>query len=375
MPKVETGPFIPPLDLPQQHAALKDELEQAIQRVFATCAFVLGPPVAEFENQMAGFVGCRHALGVASGSDALRLALAALEIGPGDEVITTAFSFIATANTISHAGATPVFVDIDEETFNLDLSLIEQAVTPCTRAIVPVHLYGLACDMEEVLRFGRAHDLFVIEDCAQAIGATWDGRSVGSFGHLGCLSFYPTKNLGSCGDAGMIVTNDSELAAKIDVLRRQGSPHKYVADRLGFNSRLDSLQAAILGVKLRYLDRWNARRQELARRYSEFLAPIEEICTPRETPSATHVYHQYTIRTAERDRLKCHLEQQGIGSMIYYPVGIHRQPVYAQLGYAEGSLPITERASSQVLSLPIYPELSKSQQDRIIAAVRAFFGE
>ncbi len=373
MSKIETLEFVPALDLKQQHSALANELDEAIRGVLAQTSFILGPQVKAFEEQIADFVGCAHALGLASGTDALRLAFATLEIGPEDEVITTPFSFIASANTITRAGATPVFVDIDPATFNIDVSKLESALTTKTRAIVPVHLYGQPCNMEEILRFCRAHNLWVIEDCAQAIGSSWDGHQVGTFGHLGCFSFYPTKNLGAYGDAGMVVSNDPALSDKLDLLRRHGCAQKYVADRLGFNSRLDSLQAAVLGVKLNYLEGWNEKRRQLAARYDSLLASLPQVTVSVEAPAAHAVYHQYTIRAERRDDLKNHLQESGIGSMIYYPVPMHLQPLYADLGLGDGSFPEAEKAAREVLSLPMFPELAEAQQDRVVAAISDFY--
>ncbi|MDQ4076222.1 MAG: DegT/DnrJ/EryC1/StrS family aminotransferase [Chloroflexota bacterium] len=363
---------IPVLDLQQQYAALEQEIDAAIKEVLESTQFILGPTVRDLEQKVAVFCECDYGIGVASGTDALRLALAALKVGPGDEVITTPFTFIATANTISHCGATPVFVDIDPLTYNLDVQQLAAAVTPRTKAIVPVHLYGHPVDMEPIMSLAEQHRLSVIEDCAQAIGARYKEQSVGSFGDAGCLSFYPTKNLGAYGDAGMVVTRDAELAAGIDKLRRQGGGKKYHAELLGFNSRLDSLQAAILRVKLRYLNGWNESRRKIAYYYNELLAGLP-VTTPYEAPEVYHVYHQYTIRAPERNALVAYLEGQGISTMVYYPVPLHRQRLYSELGYGEGSLPMSEAASDEVLSLPIFPELSPVQQERVAMAIRQFY--
>jgi dTDP-4-amino-4,6-dideoxygalactose transaminase len=363
---------IPVLDLKTQYLSIKTEIDAAIQEVLDSSRFVLGPAVSDLEARVAEYCECPHAVGVASGTDALRLSLAALDVGPGDEVITTPFTFIATANTISHCGATPVFVDIDPRTFNLDAAAVKSAITPRTKAIVPVHLYGHPADMDAIMGLALEHDLRVIEDAAQAIGARFKGKRVGSFADMGCLSFYPTKNLGGYGDGGMVVTNDAELARKVNVLRRQGSATKYVADLLGFNSRLDSLQAAILGVKLDHLDEWNKARRGIAAWYGELLDGLP-VRTPYVSPDVEHVYHQYTIRTERRDALREHLSGQGIGSMLYYPVPIHLQPLYSSLGYEPGSLPESERAAAEVLSLPIYPELGEDQVEQVTAAIRAFY--
>ena len=361
------------LDLKAQYESIKDEINAAIAGVLESTQFVLGPAVRDLEQRVAAYCGCNYGVGVASGTDALRLTLTALGIGPGDEVITTPFTFIATANTISHCGARPVFVDIDPRTYNIDPAAIEAAITERTKAIVVVHLYGQPADMHPIMELAEAHGLYVIEDAAQAIGARYKGRRVGSIGHAACLSFYPTKNLGAYGDGGMVVTNNAALAEKVDVLRRQGSKKKYHAEVLGFNSRLDSLQAAILGVKLKYLDEWNEARRRVVQRYNELLAGLP-VTTPYESPDAYHVYHQYTIRAPQRDALAAYLKERGIGTMVYYPVPLHLQGLYASLGYDKGNLPVSEAASSEVLSLPMYPELTKAQQVTIAEAMREFYG-
>lgn len=366
--------MIPILDLKSQYDLLRDEIDEALQGVLDSGRFILGPDVKALEEEVAVYCGCAYGVGVASGTDALRLALAALDIGPGDEVITTPFSFVATANTISHSGATPVFVDIDPKTFNLDPGAVAAAVTPRTKVILPVHLYGQPADMDAILAVAGQHGLFVIEDAAQAIGAEDRGRRAGSLGTCGCLSFYPTKNLGAYGDAGMVVTNDAVLAQRVDVLRRQGSARKYHATELGFNSRLDTMQAAILRVKLRYLDHWQEQRREAACRYDGLLAGLP-VATPYVRPEVRHVYHQYTVRAPRRDGLATFLRERGIATMIYYPVPLHRQELYARLDLAEGSLPASERAAQEVLSLPMFPELSEAQQQQVAQAVAEFYGQ
>lgn len=363
---------IPILDLKGQYLAHREEIDRAILAAIESGHLILGPNVKALEEEIAAYVGCRYGIGVASGTDALRLALAALQIGPGDEVITTPFTFVATANTISHAGATPVFVDIDPRTFNLVPELVEKAVTPRTKAIVPVHLFGQTAAMGPLLEIARRYGLWIIEDAAQAIGAEEAGQRAGSFGNLGCFSFYPTKNLGAYGDGGMVTTNDPELAERVDLLRRHGSKKKYYNEVLGFNSRLDEIQAALLRVKLRYLDDWTEKRRRIAHRYNQLLAgvPVE---TPLERPKVRHVYHQYTIRAPHRDRLQAYLQEQGIGTMVYYPVPLHRLPLYAGLNYPEGSLPASEQAAREVLSLPIYPELTDEQLEMVVGAIGRFF--
>ena len=364
--------MIPILDLKAQYTAIEQEIDAAIKEVLSSTQFILGPAVRDLEQRVAAYCECKYGVGVASGTDALRLTLAALGIGPGDEVITTPFTFIATANTISHSRATPVFVDIDLRTYNIDPATIEAAITEQTKAIVPVHLYGQSANMDPIMELAKAHRLYVIEDAAQAIGARYKGRRVGSMGHAGCLSFYPTKNLGGYGDGGMVVTNDAALAEKVDVLRQQGSKKKYHAEVLGFNSRLDSLQAAILGVKLNYLDEWNEGRRRAAQLYNDLLADLP-VTTPYEAPDMYHVYHQYTIRAPRRDILAAYLKKRGIDTMIYYPVPLHLQGLYASLGYGEGSLPASEAASREVISLPMYPELTEAQQQEVPWAIREFY--
>jgi len=364
---------IPVLDLQAQYQAIGQEIDAAIQDVLDSGHFILGPNVKALEQEVAQFCGCAYGMGLASGTDALRLTLDALEIGPGDEVITTPFTFIATANTISRAGATPVFVDIDPQTFNLNPIQVERAITERTRAILPVHLFGQVADMDLLMELAVRYNLPVIEDSAQAIGATFQGKPACSFGIAGCLSFYPTKNLGAYGDGGMVVTSDPELADQIDILRRHGGRVKYYHQRLGYNSRLDEIQAAILRVKLRHLPAWNEARRQVADLYDNLLAGIP-VTPPYAAPERQHVYHQYTIRAPKRDGLRAFLKDQGIGTMIYYPLALHRQEVYAGLGLGEGSLPEAERAAQEVLSLPIYPELGEAQVERVVAAIRAFYG-
>jgi dTDP-4-amino-4,6-dideoxygalactose transaminase len=363
---------IPILDLKAQYRSIKDEVDAAVLGVMASGHFVLGPNVKALEQEVADYVNCQYGVGVASGSDALRLSFAALGIGPGDEVITTPFTFVATANTISHAGARPVFVDIDPHTFNIDPARIEAAITERTRAIVPVHLYGQPAEMGKILEIARRHDLYVVEDCAQAIGAEDGGRRVGSFGDVACFSFYPTKNLGAYGDGGMVTTNNADIAGRIDVLRRQGGKTKYYHEILGFNSRLDEMQAALLRVKLRHLDDWQARRRQVAARYDELLGDVKGVGVPCVRPDVTHVYHQYTIRVLQRDDLQEFLKERGIGTMIYYPLPLHRQGLYQDLGYCQDSLPVSEQAGHEVLSLPVYPELTEEQVHTVVDTIGEF---
>jgi dTDP-4-amino-4,6-dideoxygalactose transaminase len=362
---------VPVLDLKAQYQSIKDEIDEAVLGVMESGYFVLGPNVKALEAEVAEYVGCQHGVGVASGTDALRLSLEALDVGPGDEVITTPFTFVATANTISHAGARPVFVDIDPRTFNIVPAQIEAAITERTKAIVPVHLYGQPAEMDAIIDIARRHNLYVIEDCAQAIGAEDDGRRVGTFGDLACFSFYPTKNLGAFGDAGMVTTNDPDLAERVTVLRQQGSKTRYYHDVLGFNSRPDEMQAALLRVKLRRLDDWQSRRGQIAVRYDAGLGELD-VETPFVRPGVTHVYHQYTIRVARRDELIEFLRERDVGSMIYYPLPLHLQKMYHDLDYAEGSLPVSESAGREVLSLPIYPELTDEQVRTVVDTIGEF---
>jgi dTDP-4-amino-4,6-dideoxygalactose transaminase len=361
---------IPLLDLVAQFESIQQELRTAIERVLRSGHFILGPEVQAFEQEIAKTCGALHAVGVASGTDALLLSLRAAGVGAGDEVIVPAFSYIATADSVSLLGATPVFCDVLPDTFNLDPAQLEGRVTPRTKAIVPVHLFGQPADMQRILSIARAAQLAVIEDAAQAIGATCGGHSAGSLGDFGCLSFYPTKNLGACGDAGMVLTSSSEGAGRLRSLRGHGTAaHKYISEEQGWNSRLDELQAAILRVKLRHLAAWTTSRQSHAARYDSLLRAVPGIAVPHVAPGSTHVYHQYTIRVQERDRVQKHLAGLGIASAVYYPVPLHLQPMFAHLGQQPGSMPQAERAALEVLSLPIYPELKPGQIARVAAAV------
>ncbi len=442
---------VPVLDLKRQYAAIKDEIDTAILDVVASTQFVLGPHVKAFEESAAAYCGAKHAIGVASGTDALLLSLKALGIGPGDSVILPSFTFFATAGIVHNVGATPVFCDIDPQTFNLDpahlrhilegargslpvargdnssssgseLDVSSTGYKPQAtshglrfRAIIPVHLYGQIADMNEINAIAEEFELAVVEDAAQAIGATYqkeeqqvaggtlpvgmtasDKRDLvapqatlykppstghgpsaraGTLGDLGCFSFYPTKNLGAYGDGGMITTNNDELADKIRMLRVHGSRPKYYHRMVGINSRLDAIQAAILGVKLRHLDAWSTARGEVADRYDDALSQVEGITPPLRVPGRSHIFHQYTIRIANgrRDELKEYLKEQGIGSMIYYPVSLHLQECFSHLGYREGQLPESEKASREVLSLPIFPELTIEEQQNVVKAIKAFF--
>lgn len=367
---------IPLVDLKAQYRSIKPEIDEAIQKVVESGQFILGTEVQAFEAEMAVYCGTRFAIGVASGTDALHLALLACGIKPGDEVITTPFTFIATAETITHCGATPLFVDIDPITYNINPAQIELKITAQTKAILPVHLYGQAADMAPILALAAKYNLKVIEDCAQALGTEYNGRKVGAWGDAGCFSFFPSKVLGAYGDGGMVVTNNSEIAEKVAMLRNHGGKQKYYHLMPGFNSRLDALQAALLRVKLKYLDQWIEQRRSKAALYSKLLGAMEGIATPYTTPYSHHVFNYYTLRlpnpVVRRDRLIKYLGAQGIDTAIYYPLSLHLQPVYKSLGYQAGDFPESERAQEQVLSLPMYPELSPQQIEKVTGTIRDF---
>lgn len=371
---------IPPVDLVRQYKLISDDLDAAVLDVIRSGRYIGGTVVDDFENQFAQYVGTSQCVSCNSGTDALYLALRALNIGPDDEVITTPFTFIATAETISLVGAKPVFVDIDYNTFNLDLNALEAAITPQTKAIIPVHLFGQPVNMTRLMAIAQQYNLYVVEDCAQATGATWDHQQVGSIGHLGCFSFFPTKNLGTCGDGGAITTNDPAIARTIRTIKEHGSQVRYYHDTVGINSRLDTIQAAILQVKLRYLDQWNQQRREIAHRYHQLLNSISKIQLPQETIGGNHVWNQYTILVEDpetqdqpfRDRLRENLQKQGIISMIYYPIPLHLQKVYQNLGYQPGDFPVTEKAAREVLSLPMFPDLSFEEQQQITYALKEY---
>jgi dTDP-4-amino-4,6-dideoxygalactose transaminase len=367
-----TSEPVPQLDLSAQYAAIGGEIRAAIEKVMASQQFVLGREGAALEEEIAQLCGVAHGVGVASGTDALMLALRACGVQAGDEVLLPAFTFVATASAVSALGAKPVFTDIRPETYNIDPEELERRVTLRTRAIVVVHLYGLAADMEPILAFAKARDLPLIEDNAQAIGASYKGRRTGSFGDAACLSFYPTKNLGAYGDAGMVITNSPELAMRFRTLRNHGQASKYLSSEPGWNSRLDELQAAILRVKLRHLTDWQRARQTNAAEYSRLFSQIPGVMPPIVPEGCDHVFHQYTIRVERRDRLQRFLTDHKIGSAIYYPCPLHLQPLYSSLGYRAGDFPHAERAAQEVLSLPMYPELRKEQIARVTETVAEF---
>jgi dTDP-4-amino-4,6-dideoxygalactose transaminase len=365
---------VPLLDLQAQHAAIRKELRAKVDEVMDSCQYILGPYVEEFERAVAGYCGTRHAVGVASGTDALLLALRACGVSPGDEVITTPYSFFSTAGVISHLGARPVFVDIEPRTYNIDPGLVAGKITPQTRAIMPVHLYGQCAEMDPIVALAERHGLKVVEDAAQAIGAEHHGRKAGGMGHLGCFSFYPSKNLGGLGDGGMVVTNDEELADLVRLLRVHGGRRKYYHAIVGYNSRLDGLQAAALKVKLNYLDEWTERRRRHAAIYDEHLQDLD-LVTPHAEEYNRHIYNQYTIRIADRDGLQRHLTARGIGTALYYPLPLHLQECYRDLGGREGDCPESERAAGETISIPVYPELSAEQQGYVIDQIRSFLGK
>lgn len=366
--------MIPLVDLKAQYATIRMEIDAAIQRVLDSTAFILGREVAQFEDAFAAYCGAPYAVGVSSGTAALHLALLACGVGPGDEVITSPHTFIATAEAISHCGARPVFVDIDPVSYNLDVQRVEAAIGGRTKAVVAVHLYGNPVDMEQLLAVTRRRGIHVIEDAAQAHGAMIKGQRVGTFGTAGCFSFYPGKNLGAYGDAGMVVSNDPEVAARVRLLRDHGRREKYVHEAVGYGYRLDALQAAVLHVKLRHLDQWNLRRRHAARRYCELLT-ASNVVLPYTAPHAEPVYHLFVVRTPERDRVLEHLQAHGIGAGVHYPIPVHLQPVYAPLGLQPGSFPHAERAAREVLSLPLYPEITVAQQQEVTAALHAAIGD
>jgi len=363
---------IPQFDLSDQYAAVGAEIRTAIDRVLSSQQFVLGREGAAFEEEIAVLCGVAHGVGVASGTDALILALRACGVQAGDEVLLPTYTFVATGSAVSALGAKPVFADIRPETYNLDPSELERRVTSRTRAIVAVHLYGLAADMDPILAFAKSRKLPLIEDCAQAIGALYKGRRAGSFGDAACFSFYPTKNLGAYGDAGMIVSNSAELAANLGTLRNHGQTTKYRSSEPGWNSRLDEIQAAVLRVKLRHLAEWQGTRRSHAAEYTRLLQQVPGIMPPHEPEGLEHVYHQYTIRTEQRDALQRHLAARRIGTTVYYPYPLHLQPLYAHLGHRAGDFPHAERAAQEVLSLPMYPELRKDQIAHVVEAIAEF---
>jgi dTDP-4-amino-4,6-dideoxygalactose transaminase len=363
---------VPFLNLSAQYEALKDQLLPAVEKVLAGAHYILGPNVSAFEQEIANYCGARFGVGVNSGSDALTLALRALDIGPGDEVITTPFTYIAPAESIHQMGARIIFADIDPRTFLIDPVEVSRRITARTKAIIPVHLFGQAAPLSNLRDLAAPRGIEIIEDCAQAIGATCEGAGAGSVGRMGCFSFYPTKNLGAAGDGGMVVTSDETVAKKLRMLRVHGIERRYFHDLHGFNSRLDEIQAAILRVKLPHLDRWNARRRAIAAKYSDAFAGLP-LDLPVTAPGNTHIHHVYAILSDRRDALQQYLAEQGIPTIIYYPQPLHLQKLYAEYGWSEGDFPRAEAVSRRILPLPMYPELSDEQVDYVGTTVRKFF--
>ncbi len=370
--------MIPILDLKKQYHSIKKEIDARLQEILESGIFILGPNVKSLEKEIADFCTTKFAVGVASGTDALELALQALGIKGGDEVITTPFTFIATTEAILQIGAKIVFADIDPITYNIHPADIKNKLTRKTKAIIPVHLYGQPCQMDEILKYAKEYKFSIIEDCAQAIGAEYAGRRVGSFGNIGCFSFFPTKNLGGYGDGGMVVTNDENIAEKIKILRVHGSKNKYFHILEGRNSRLDEIQAGILRIKLKYLNEWNTKRAEKAALYNDYFVKAglqNEITLPRANENTKHVYHIYVIRVKQRDELVEFLKSKGVSTAVNYPLPLHLQEVYKKLGYRSGDFPNSELAAKQVVSLPIYPELTSGEIELIVSLIKEFYAK
>ncbi|HEX3797836.1 MAG TPA: DegT/DnrJ/EryC1/StrS family aminotransferase [Verrucomicrobiae bacterium] len=363
---------IPYFDLPAQLRPLRKELDAVIAKTLDNCSFCLGPDVAQFERDFAVYCGAQHAVGFNSGTSALHVAMLLLNIRPGDEVITTPFTFVATSWAISYVGAKPVYVDIEDQTFNLDPKLVEKAITPRTKAIVPVHLYGQPCDLDPLLEICRKHKLPLVEDAAQAHGAKYRGKVVGTFGAMSEFSFYPGKNLGAAGEGGALVTNDAAYAARAKSLREHGSTQRYYHDEVGFNYRMEGIQGAVLGVKLKHLDKWTHERRRVAHRYHELLkdTPLQ---LPLEADYAESVYHVYAVRHPRRDDLKKHLDENQVGCGLHYPLPLHLQKCYSNLGYKAGDFPVSEKAARECLSLPMFPDLTEEQIQRVVSVIKTFF--
>ena len=372
-----TQPAVPLLDLKPQYEALREEIQTAIQRVVESQRFINGPEVTALEEEVADYCGADHCVGVSSGSDALLVALMALNIGPGDEVITTPYTFFATVGAIRRVGATPVFADIDPVTYNIDPEHIAQCITSRTRAVIPVHLYGQCADMEPILALAEEHNFVVIEDAAQAIGSEYRGQRAGAMGTIGCFSFFPSKNLGAFGDGGAVTTNHPQLAQRIRILRNHGANPKYYHQFVGGNFRLDAIQAAVLRVKLRHLDAWTAGRQQNAAYYNNAFDALNLPADVLSTPAVVqdrHIFNQYVLRVNNRDALKDHLTRNGIGCEIYYPLSLHMQECFAELGYQAGDFPHSEQAAAETLAIPIYPELTDDQKQRVVQGIGEFYG-
>jgi dTDP-4-amino-4,6-dideoxygalactose transaminase len=370
--------MIPLLDLKRQYQSIKNEIDARLREIIESGTFILGPQVKSLEEEMAKFCAVSHAVGVASGTDALELALRAVGIAPGDEVITTPFTFIATTEAISQVGAKIVFADIDSTTYTIDPRQIRAYITKKTKAIIPVHLYGQPCAMDEIMALAREHDLCVVEDCAQALGAAYRGTKVGSFGDAGCLSFFPTKNLGGYGDGGMVVTKSGEVAENVLMLRAHGSKQKYIHLREGRNSRLDEIQAGVLRIKLKYLDAWNEQRRQRARMYGELFSKSglkNNIIIPKTADDVTHAFALYTVRARKRDALRAFLQSKDIATAVHYPMPLHLQDAYKALGYKKGDFPHAESVARQVISLPLYPEMTKEEIEKVAEAIEEFYKE
>jgi len=367
--------YVPLLDLRAQYTTIREDVVSALLRVLDSTAFAGGPFVADFEKEFASYCGCEFAAGVSNGTSALWLSLLALGVGAGDEVITAPNTFIATAEAISFCGATPVFVDVDPDTYTMNPDLLEAAITPWTKAIIPVHLYGQPADMDPILEIARRHGLYVVEDACQAHGALYKGRKAGTIGDAGCFSFYPGKNLGAYGEAGAVVTNDAKLAEKIRILRDHGQTEKYKHLMIGWNDRMDGFQGAILSIKLKHLDTWNNARREHAGLYNSLLEGVEGVVPPREASYARHIYHVYAIRVPRRDEMIAALREKDIWCGIHYPIPVHLQKAYASLGYGKGSFPVAERCAEECLSLPMFPELTTEQIESVATEIAAFLAE
>ncbi len=372
---------VPLLDLKAQYVTIKDEIKPVVDEVLESQRFILGPEVDALEREVAEFSNARFGIGVSSGTDALLLALMAAQIGSGDEVITTPYTFFATAGSISRVGAVPVFVDIDPKTYNIDPALIKEKITPKTKAIIPVHLYGQCAEMKPILELSQKYGMTIIEDAAQAIGSEYGGMGdkkpykAGSMGHFGCFSFFPSKNLGGFGDGGMVVTNDESFAERVKDLRTHGGKDKYRNYMIGINGRLDALQAAILRVKLRYLSGWTNKRRQHAEYYNQAFSDVKQVQIPYTEPGNLHIYNQYVLRVNRRDELRSYLSNHHIGNAIYYPIPLHLQKCYEHLGYKTGDFPESEKAATETVALPVYPELTKEQQDYVIETVHTFYAE
>jgi len=363
---------IPYLDLPAQIRSVRKELDAVIARTLDNCSFCLGPDVVQFEKDFARFIGAEHCVAFNSGTSALHVALLLLDIKPGDEVITTPYTFVATSWAISYVGATPVYVDVEAGTMNLDPKLLERAITPKTKAVMPVHLYGQSFDIDPILEICRKHKLPLVEDTAQSHAATYKGKMVGTFGEMSCFSFYPGKNLGACGEGGALVTNNAAFAARARSLREHGSTVRYYHDEVGFNYRMEGIQGAVLGIKLKHLDKWTNERRRVAHHYHELLTdtPLQ---LPLEASYAESAYHLYVVRHPQRDKLKAHLDANGVGCALHYPLPLHLQKCYASLGHKPGDFPVAEKAARECLSLPIFPEMTEVQIERVSEVIHEFF--